>query len=329
MKENRKCWIMRAAPAMGKTYRSREIQSQNPNTVIVSADDYWMVGDKYVFDASRLALAHKQCFDLFSKAVNDGKNVIIDNTNLNYRDMVKYIDYLVQNNNLNDLIYSIELVEVQYNDLGTAIKLRTNQANGKNIPENRMREMYKKFQESVVGKLLSDYKGKIALGSLDDLKNEVPWLAPVEGRQDVILCDLDGTLAIFEYLNGLKIRSPYDASKAADDIVCVPVAITLRGFFELGYEIIFVSGREDKFREPTMEFLKNASEQYKFFFNKLLMRKTGDSRSDVIVKKEIYEAELKDKYNILAVFDDRRQIIAGWRALGLYVFDCNYRNADF
>lgn len=39
------------------------------------------------------------------------------------------------------------------------------------------------------------------------------------------------------------------------------------------------------------------------------MRKTGDSRKDFLIKKEIYENELKDKYNILAIFDDRQQVV--------------------
>lgn len=165
--------------------------------------------------------------------------------------------------------------------------------------------------------------------SLDKIEHNLPWSDDVPGLPGAILCDLDGTLAIFEYMSGLKLRSPYDASKADCDIVCKPVAEALRAFFNLGYEIIFVSGREDKFRIPTETFLKNASEEFGFTYDKLYMRPSGDFRKDTEIKSEIYNREILGKYNVLAVFDDRKCIVEMWRSIGLYVFDCNYRGTDF
>jgi hypothetical protein len=52
----------------------------------------------------------------------------------------------------------------------------------------------------------------------------------------------------------------------------------------------------------------------------LHMRRTGDSRKDSIVKKEIFERELKHAWHIVAVFDDRNQVVKMWRSLGLTVF---------
>jgi hypothetical protein len=59
------------------------------------------------------------------------------------------------------------------------------------------------------------------------------------------------------------------------------------------------------------------------------MRELGDSRPDAVVKQEMYEEYIKDKYNVLAVFDDRPSVVAFWRDLGLYVFDCNQRGFRF
>ncbi len=50
------------------------------------------------------------------------------------------------------------------------------------------------------------------------------------------------------------------------------------------------------------------------------MRQEGDTRKDVLVKQEIYEREIKGRYNVLFVLDDRQQVVDGWRALGLTVF---------
>lgn len=331
MTNNRTCFIMRGAPASGKSTRSIEIATSIPNTIIVSADDYWMIDGKYVFDASRLGLAHDQCFQRFYEAVANGHNVIVDNTNLNYKDVRKYIDFLLgyNYNNINQYIYNVELVEVQFNSIEKAIELRSNREDGKNIPENRMRQMYKKFKEDIRGHLLTDYKGKIGLGELDLLQNTLPWPEPVDGLPEAVICDLDGTLSIFEYTNGLTIRNAYAAELSESDIICRPVAMAISAFYASGVEVIFLSGRSEDCRKPTEAFLRRVCDEYNLSYEKLLMRKSKDGRSDSIVKKEIFDEHLKDKYNIIAVFDDRNAVVSTWREMGLYVFNCNYRNREF
>ena len=49
----------------------------------------------------------------------------------------------------------------------------------------------------------------------------------------------------------------------------------------------------------------------------LIMRKQGDFRADDIVKKELYETYLKDKFNVLCVFDDRDKVVKMWREEGI------------
>jgi hypothetical protein len=50
------------------------------------------------------------------------------------------------------------------------------------------------------------------------------------------------------------------------------------------------------------------------------MRPAGDSRRDAIVKQEIFDTEVRDRWRVVGVFDDRRQVVRMWRALGLTVF---------
>ena len=47
------------------------------------------------------------------------------------------------------------------------------------------------------------------------------------------------------------------------------------------------------------------------------MGNADDSRKDSIVKQEIYEMCIKDKYNVLFVLDDRDQVVNMWREQGL------------
>lgn len=49
------------------------------------------------------------------------------------------------------------------------------------------------------------------------------------------------------------------------------------------------------------------------------MRPEGDERKDSIVKQEIYEKYIKDRYNVRFVLDDRNQVVDMWREVGLKV----------
>ena len=93
--------------------------------------------------------------------------------------------------------------------------------------------------------------------------------------------------------------------------------------------IIFVTGRPEAYRKQTMNWLQEKIwlVSGKLSEDSLFMRKDGDYRPDYAVKKEIYEKEIKDKYEVLGVFEDRTQVVDMWRKLGLtcyQVCDGNY-----
>ncbi|WP_185965919.1 hypothetical protein [Flavobacterium sp. ZT3R18] len=118
-----------------------------------------------------------------------------------------------------------------------------------------------------------------------------------------IICDLDGTLCL---MNG---RNPFNASKCDEDLLNEPVANLLKNYKQLGYAILLVSGRVDTYKEPTLRFL----EKHAIAFDVLLMRKAKDNRKDAIIKIEIYNDCIKDKYLVEFVLDDRNQVVVMWR----------------
>jgi predicted kinase len=317
---------MRGYPGSGKSTEAQRIAKEN-NSVICSMDDFRYVDGKYVFDFKDQKQIAKSCFDKFGQVILSGRNVIVDNTNIKFDDICKYIDYILVNNNQNDFIYSVELVEVEYNSIEEAIKLRSNREDGKNIAQNIMRKMYKSFKHDIRGQILDKYKYKLGLGKLDDLVNELPFT--INDKQKAVVCDLDGTLSLFEYTNGIKTRSPYDASTSNNDFINIPVAVTIKALQDTGYEIIFVSGREDVYRNATLEFLERVQEETGLVIGDLHMRASGDFRSDDIIKSEIYHNLIEPNYNVVMVFDDRPKVVKMWRSLNLFVFDCNYRGKDF
>ncbi len=60
-----------------------------------------------------------------------------------------------------------------------------------------------------------------------------------------------------------------------------------------------------------------------FPIGELHMRKTGDRRKDAIVKGELFDANVRGRYNVLLVLDDRDQVVKYWRSLGLNCWQVN------
>ncbi len=124
----------------------------------------------------------------------------------------------------------------------------------------------------------------------------------IEGLPSAIICDIDGTLAL---LNG---RNPYDASSCENDELNNVVASLLKD-----KTVLLVSGREDKYKEQTEKFLSKHHIEY----SSLWMRATGDFRKDANIKTEIFENNIRGKFNIEFVLDDRNQVVNMWRSIGL------------
>ena len=144
---------------------------------------------------------------------------------------------------------------------------------------------------------------------------------PTYTKQDTTLppayiFDIDGTLA---HMNG---RSPYDYTKVGEDIVNEPIRNLLLDLC-VWNDVIIMSGREDSCEKETREWLK----KHDIPFLSLHMRKTGDTRKDTIVKKEMYNEHIRDTYNVLGVFDDRNSVVDMWRLeLGLPCMQVWYGN---
>ncbi len=148
-------------------------------------------------------------------------------------------------------------------------------------------------------------------------KIELPTAVKVEKYEPsldlppAILVDLDGTVAI------MGRRSPYDASMVHLDSPNAPVIEAVRAMHAAGHTIIYCSGRTDDYRHLTEEWL---ARHVGVPYAALHMRKTGDARKDAVVKREIFENRIRHAWRVIAVFDDRNQVVQMWRQLGLTVF---------
>ena len=90
----------------------------------------------------------------------------------------------------------------------------------------------------------------------------------------------------------------------------------LRRIEGTGAQILFVTGRPEKYKEQTEEWLiKYVTANFELY-----MRKPNDYRQDFIIKKEIYKNKIENNYWILGVFEDRTQCVKMWRELGITCF---------
>jgi predicted kinase len=275
----KKVILTRGLQASGKTSWCKQLQAKHPGQYKhVSKDDLRAMLDDGKWSGGNEKMVLKVRDMLITLALDAGKHVLIDDTNLNP----------LHEQHIRDLVKARGDAEVTIQDF-TDVPLETCIERDLKRPNS--------VGEKVIRKMYNEY-----------LKPQ-----PVRVEHDpalpyCVICDLDGTLAL---LNG---RNPYDASTCEQDGLCKPVWEVLDRMS--GMAVILVSGRMDTYRPQTEAFLVHHDVRYSYLF----MRAEGDTRKDVVVKQEIYAREIKGKYNVLFVLDDRNQVVEMWRQNGLTVF---------
>jgi hypothetical protein len=123
---------------------------------------------------------------------------------------------------------------------------------------------------------------------------------------NAIIVDIDGTLA------HMKNRSPFDWNRVDEDEVDEIIKGISNTYSNSG-KVIIMSGRDGICRDKTIKWLEDNN----IIYDMLFMRAEGDFRKDSIVKRELFDNNIKDKYYIEYVLDDRLQTVNMWRSIGL------------
>ena len=143
-----------------------------------------------------------------------------------------------------------------------------------------------------------------------------------------IIADLDGTLydsrGRKHYVEGSKPNFEKFYKAAILDYPNQWCAEIVRRF-SIDHQIIYVSGRPETYEQDALTWLKKWELPCPPFAN-LYMRKAGDYRKDCIIKKEIYDAHIRERHNVVFVLDDRKQVADMWRAEGLVCLLCHEGN---
>jgi predicted kinase len=271
--------IMKGLPGSGKSTYAKKLVAENPEQYKrINRDDLRAMFDNGFNSKSNETFIRNVRDLLILKTLESGKSAIVDDTNLSEKNLTRITQLVHQHNeeHKTSVIVEVKHIETSVEECIKRDALRENPVGEKVI---------KTMQRQFIKKIDLEYTTQ---------NSDLP---------KAIICDLDGTLAL---MNG---RNPFDASRCDEDLLNNPVANVLINYKNLDYKIILLSGREDKFEAPTLRFLAN----HKIEFDVLLMRKTADNRKDSIIKKEIFDAEIRDKFFVEFVLDDRNQVVDMWR----------------
>lgn len=293
--------ITRGLPGCGKTTHARAwVAADREHRARVNRDDIRSMLDdgqfvKGITEPRILAARDAAISSLLAKGVD----VISDDTNLpqrTARDLAKLAARA-----------GAELAVIDMTDVPLATCLERNAAREDKHPvsEDAIRDMHARY---LAGR-------SYPLPLPEEPAAEADGLVPYEakpGTPRAVLVDIDGTAAL------MAARSPFDETRVHEDRPNAPVITAVRAMNAAGHRVVFVSGRTDGCRDATEKWL---AEHVGVPFT-LHMRAAGDGRKDSIVKAELFDAHIRDRYDVAFVIDDRRQVVDMWRSLGLTVLQC-------
>lgn len=238
---------------------------------------------------------------LIHEALVEGKSVIVDATHLDKKYIERYRFWNVP-------------VELVWFDVTLKEAFTRNMGRERKVDETVIGKQYAKYINLRKDPSLN-VNGFLYTPSMIELDTTLP---------PVYLLDIDGTIA---HMNGK--RGAFDWKQVGVDDVCPALLPTVQAIthfegMDLGGvapALIVVSGRDAVCKVETEQWLA----QKGVLYDMLHMRPEKDMRPDWQIKEEIWR-DIAKEYNILALFDDRLQVVRRARALGLKVFNVEYNN---
>jgi len=230
--------------------------------------------------------------------LNKGYDVIIDDTNLNPDVFEAMIEIAVR---IGDVEVTEKLFKIDYDSCWNNNLNRT-----RSVPPEAWNDLWVKY------KTFESHDDFYALPTdyaLEAFQNEYK----ISSLPKAFIVDLDRTLAL--HVHG---RDPYDHTQVSYDILNIALADILASSKN---KILLVTGRSKIAEEETRKWLKTNNVSYDALFMRPLEMA---SEADYVLKKIIYEEQIKNNYFVCGVFEDREQTTALWRNLNLPVYQVEF-----
>lgn len=301
--------IMVGASGSGKSFAAKQLLAKEKSwkclerdkirSMLAAENNIWRQGDKIE------SLVTKTQEFLAEQLINEGFNVLISDTCLNAKTREFWRQFAARMSvkfELDDSFLSVPL----------SVMLERDMHRENSVGAEVIIKQYEKYVKPL---------NSVERPYTDFLPNK---LVQDELLPKAILFDVDGTTSISQNYDKTQpnFRNPYDHAKAGNDSLNEIVKIGIDLFYQAGYIVLGVSGREEKYREVTENWFAKHDVKYHEFH----MRKTGDSSKDSIIKAEIYR-ELAKRFNLVLSLDDRKNVVDMARLeLGLNVWQVNAGN---
>lgn len=286
--------MTKGLPASGKTTWAKTLVTKKGYKRINKDDLRAMLDNgKFTRGNENLVLAIRN--SIIEQCFERRLNIVVDDTNLapkHESTLSQMVDNWNNKNKLKKMQYQFEVKD--FTDVPVDVCIKRDLTRCPSVGEEVIKGMYNDFLKP--SPEVVEHNGDLG---------------------DVIICDLDGTLALFGDKN------PYVRDFENDEVNEV-VRSLLRSSTSSpsgstihipSPKVIVVSGRSGAYVDKTTKWLEENDINYFALF----MRKEGDNRKDSIVKREIYDNKIRGKFNVKYVLDDRNQVVEMWRSLGLTV----------
>ena len=288
MSKRRKLLMLKGLPASGKSTYAKELESKG--WARVNKDD---IRKEYFPDYTfkdEKEVVYMEDAEIIAE-LREGNDVVVDDTNF----APKHQQRLEKIAKEEDADFEVLFIDTP---LEECIKRNRKRAN--NVPMEAILNMYRKY--------IAPYR-----------EEHVKYN---DALDEAILVDIDGTLA---HIDGDNPRSPYDASRAMEDVLDDAVSVLTSMCYQHGYRVIILTGRHSGHLQVTKDWLAANGVEY----DEIHCRDEEDTRADYIVKKELFEQYVKDKYNVKFVIDDRPSVCRMWRSIGLKVLQVGDPHVEF
>ena len=303
--ENKKLILTRGIQGSGKSTWARQWVEEDPeNRVRINNDDIRnMLGKYWVTSRENLVSSIKN--NMAEEAINRGYDIVVDNMNLNPRE-VKLWEKVVELNNEDPDGYQYE---IEFKDFFIPLEecIRRDAMRPNPIGEKVIRETWKRYKHFIQTSEVEKYVNNL-------IKED-------ESKPYCLVVDMDSTLCF----NTTK-RPWYGEGAAEGMINDVPNMGVLRlveqwtkpGPTAYTNNLIIATGRDTSQEEVTKQWLA----KYNIYPQEFYFRREGDYRKGVEVKKEQIE-KILEKYNVVAIIDDCEPIVNMYREMGLTVLQPN------
>lgn len=295
--EKRKLILCRGIQASGKSTWAKAWAKEDPeHRIRFNNDDIRnMFGEYWIPSREGMVTELKRSFAC--EATRKGYNIVVDNMNLNPKEVKWWEDVIKVANATTEFEY-----ELEFKDFFISVDecIRRDAMREQPMGAKVIKDTWKRYQAFIVQENIKK-----------SLKNKVKYIPELP---IAVIADMDGTLSL--NTSGRPFYGDGAAEGMLTDFVNGNVADAVRAVCDgIDAELIVLTGREDtpEIRKATYDWL----DKNWLLPDKLLMRPKGDYSPAQECKRAIYKKYIEGNYNVLVVFDDSQKCVDMWREEGL------------